>query len=300
MTRYITMSRLGGHGRFANSLFQYAFLHVYAKQHNLTVQNAAWVGEQLFNIPPAPITTKLTNYYEPLKPTGQPEGPPDDNAIDHDVHGYFQYHMSYYRPYREFVQGLFRPRENVLDRMAPAVQRFDALGKTRVGVHLRRGDYGQLMFYLTPVQWYLDWLKEYWPTLDNPVLFVASEDRALVDEFADYNPQTAESLGIDLQAKPLPTYDYLKHDLQNPQPHLLDFFPDWFLLTQCEYVLMPNSTFSFTAAMLSKRLRHCWRSNLPTQRFEEIDVWDTVPMTQDMAEDYKHIPGVCLEKNPHW
>ncbi len=298
--RYITMSKLGHWGRFANQVFQKMFLECYARQHDLVVQNAPWVGEQLFQIDPAPVTERLPVFLERLKETGQPYGPPCDEAIGCDFRGYAQYHTAYYRPHEAAVRQLFQLRPEVRQRMAPAVDRLQSLGNVRVGIHLRRGDYGRVIHYITPVQWYLDWLEKNWSDLNNPVLFVASEDRALADEFAAYNPQTAESLGVDLQAEPMPTATYLDYDLANPEPHLFDFFPDWHLLTQCELLLIPNSTFSFAAAMLSERLRHCFRSDLPTQEFAEIDPWNTTPLTYDLAEDWKHVPGVCLEENEQW
>ncbi len=297
---YITMSKLGRHGRFANQIFQVAFLRIYAREHDLVVQNAPWVGEQLFGVAPSPVMVKLPPYHEPLKKTGQPFGPPRGEAIGCDFHGYAQYHTSYHRPHREFLCELFQPTQAIRDRLAPAAAGLGTRRQTRVGIHLRRGDYGRFAFYITPVHWYLNWLAAAWSLLDDPLLFVASEDRALVDEFAAYNPQTAESLGVDLQAEPLPVYHYQRYDLEHPEPHLLDFFPDWYLLTQCDILLIPNSTFSFAAAMFSERLRHCFRSDLPTERFVEIDPWDTEPMTRHLAEDYKHIPGVCLDENPQW
>jgi len=300
MANYITMSSLGRCGRFANQVIQYAFLRVYALQHDLTVQNAPWVGEELFGIRPAPVTVKLPQYAEPHEGGVRPTALPDIRAVNRDFSGWAQYHTSFYRPHKKFLQGLFRPVIEIRQRMDMAVRRLGFQGRTRVGVHLRRGDYGQREFYITPVDWYLNWLDVNWMDLNDPVLFVASEDKSLVDEFADYDPQTTESLGVDLEAKPLRTYNYLARDLETREPHLLDFVPDWYLLTQCEYVLMPNSTFSFAAAMMSRRLQHAFRSDLPTQRFKEIDVWDTTPMTYELAEDFRHVPGVCLAENPHW
>jgi len=303
--QYITMSTLNKH-RWANALFQYMFVHIYGKSHNLLVQTPPWVGEQLLNIEPSPMTVKLLPFYERLRSTGQPYGPPVTEAIGHDFYGYGQYHTSYYQPYRKFIQDLLQPKPAVEDRLSDtAIGRlvFRSIGIMGdiIGIHLRRGDYGRLIHYITPVQWYLDWLEKNWERFEYPVLFIASEDRSLVDQFAKYNPRTAESLGVDLRAEPLPTATYLDHDLEHPQPHLMDFFPDWYLLAHCQYLLIPNSTFSFTAAMLSRRLKRCYRSDLPTQQFHEIDVWNTTPLSYDMAENYKHVPGVCLERNPpHW
>ncbi len=296
----ITMSLLGNHGRFANQLFQYMFLHTYAVRHGLEVQTSPWIGENLFEIEPAPITDKLANYYEPLHKTGEPKGPPEKEAINCDFHGYGQFHTSWFKPGEGMIRRMFSVREEVMERLDPAIERFHKAGYTTVGIQLRRGDYGRLIHYITPVQWYLNWLQVIWPLLDDPVLFIASEDRSLVKEFAAYNPFTAESLGIDLKANPQPLYTYQRYDVNHPQPHLMDFFPDWYLLRECEYLAIPNSTFSFVPAMLSNYLVKCWRSHLPTQGFREIDPWNTTPMEYDLAEDHKDIPGVYLEKNEQY
>jgi hypothetical protein len=301
MQQYISMSRLGRYGRWGNQLFQFAFLRLYAYQHHLTLQLPPWAGNQILGAVDSPVTVKLPPKNERREP-GSSQGipPAGDELAGHDFHGQAQYHTSYYRPHREVVRSLWRPTDVLQQRMAPAAGRLDSLGRTRVGIHLRRGDYGRFHFYITPVRWYLDWLEEHWHTLDNPVMFIATEEPALVDEFQDYNPQTAGSLGVDLVAEPLPTYPYLPEDLRAAEPHQLDFFPDWYMLTRCDYVLMGNSTFAFTAAMLSHRLQHAFRSDLPTQRFHELDVWDSLPLTHDVVADYPHVPGVSLKKNRYW
>ncbi len=300
--RYITMSRFGNrYGRWSNQLFQYAFLKCYARQYNLELQLPPWAGNDLLGATDPPVTATLPPKSEDRRPANaQGLRPTGDELVGYDFHGQAQYHTSYYRPHREFIRCLWRPTVALCRRMLPAKGRLDSLGQTRIGIHLRRGDYGRLIFYITPVQWYLEWLKANWARFDDPVLFVASEDRALVDEFREYNPQTAESLGVDLKTEPLPTYPYLARDLREAKPHLLDFFPDWHLLAQCDVLLMGNSTFAFTAAMVARHLQECWRSRLSTQRFEQIDPWDSLPLLREDLRDYPGIPGTFLKQNPMW
>lgn len=302
MQRYITMSRFGrSYGRWSNQLLQYAFLQCYARQHNLAVQLPPWVGNELLGVRDWPVTVRLPPINE-QREKGSSQGipPTGDELVGYDFHGQAQYHTSYYRPHREFIRGLWRPTVALCRRMLRAELLLSELGQTRIGIHLRRGDYGRLIFYITPVQWYLAWLKVNWPRFDNPVLFVASEDRALVDEFREYNPQTAESLGVDLKTEPLPTYPYLPRDLREAKPHLLDFFPDWHLLAQCDVLVMGNSTFAFTAAMVARHLQECWRSRLSTQQFEQIDPWDSLPLLREDLRDYPRILGTFLTQNPMW
>ena len=44
----ITMATLGTNGRFGNQIFQYAFLKIYAKTHQLKLQTSQWIGQYLF------------------------------------------------------------------------------------------------------------------------------------------------------------------------------------------------------------------------------------------------------------
>lgn len=301
MMKRITMSRLGCHGRWGNQIHQYMGLHTFAANHNLEVQTARWAGEDIFQIEPSPITEKLSNWYEPLHKTGEPKGIPGDEAINRDWHGYFQYHTSYLKPHEKMLRKMFTLRKNAHQpQLAAAATRLFGMGYNRVGLQIRVGDYGRLIHYLTPVQWYLNWLQVIWPLLDDPVLFIAAEDRSLVDAFSDYNPQTAESLGVKMTTERIEHYSYQQYDKDHPLPHTMQFMGDWFLLTQCHYLAIPNSTFSFTSAMFSTCLKHCWRSHLPTQGFRLIDPWNTTPMEYAVAEDYKHIEGVCLEENEQW
>lgn len=299
----IAMSRLGTYGRFGNQLFQYAFLRTYAARYGLEVQTAPWVGEDLFNIAPRPVTAHLPAYeercsnehgiYKPFPPVG-------DEAAGRDFCGYAQYHTSYYQPHRAFIRSYFRPRTTVRERLAPALIRLHAMGGTRIGIHIRRGDYGRLIHYLTPVAWYKQWLAEHWQAFADPVLFIATEDRDLAGEFAEYNPVLAEDLGVDLKAEPLSSYTYLHHDMKARDPHQMDFYPDFWLLQNCEVIVAGNSTFSFTAAMLNANLNGFWRSHLPTQSFVRVDPWNAHPLTWDKTEDYPHIPGIASKDNPYW
>ncbi len=306
---HISMSLLGKYGRFGNQLFQYAFLRTYATRARLvavavplTVQTAAWVGEDLFGFPPAPVTVPLPPYEE--KTVGgsiyQPI-PPDDTEVDgHDFRGYAQYHTSYYRPYKQFIRQLYQPVPTLRHQLQPALDKLQRLGRTRVGLHLRRGDYGRIIHYITPVQWYLDWLHEHWHTLEDPVLFIATEDRSLAEDFSDFDPVLAEDLGVNLQKDPLPAYTYLDFDMVAREPHQMDFYPDFWLLQNCEILVTPNSTFSFMAGMLNPHLQQFYRSHLPTQTFEQLDPWDADPLTKDLAEDYPDVPGIAVQANPYW
>ena len=297
---YITMSQFGKWGRWSNQLFQYAFLKCYAKEHDCELQLPPWVGNVLLGADDPPVTVELPTKVEQTNHLEQAKPPVGDEYVNHDFRGYAQYPTSYYRPWRKEIKKLWAPTESVAKRMVYPVLHLRERGRTIVGIHLRRGDYGRLIFYVTPVRWYLEWLAVHWDELDDPVLFVASEDPNLVEEFRQYNPVTAETLGVDLASEPLEHYAYLAPDLQSREPLQMEFFPDWYLLSWCNVILAPNSTYSFTAALDSWKPRQFWRSDLKQEKFVQLDPWNAYPLTHDKAEDFRHVPGVCLDETKYW
>lgn len=295
----ISMRKFGTMGRFANQLFQYSFLHIYAEKHHLEVQIPAWVGNHLFDLNDNPISTRLPEATERTE-GDWPVPPYGTEFVNHDWRGYGQFHTSWYRPYVTQMRTWFYPARLVLSRLEPMLTRLKSLGTISVGIHLRRGDYGRSIFYVTPEQWYLDWLKTHWGLLDDPVLFIATEDAGLVEAFAKYHPVTVESLGISLSKSPMKDFHYLGPDQRSENCRALDFYPDFWILSQCDILLIPNSTFSFFPAMLNPRLCELWRSSLDCAGFVRIDPWDSHPLTYDKAEQYRHVPGVCLDETNYW
>jgi hypothetical protein len=297
---YLTMKEFGKWGRFGNQLFQYAFLKTYARKYDCQLQLPPWVGKVLFGCDDPPVTVELPPRLEQANHLQQAQPPQGDEYVNHDFRGYAQYHTSYYEPSeRDLIRSLFEPYKTVRGRLGVAEQVMRNRGSTWVGLHLRRGDYGRLSFYVTPTSWYLDWLGEHWAKLTDPVLFIASESPALVREFADYNPLTVADLGLDLVAEPLEHYAYLAADLRTRESLQMDFFPDWYFLSRCNVLLVPNSSFSVTAAMMGNE-KAFWRSSLSQQKFLQEDPWNMYPLTHDKAEDYRHVAGVCLDETPYW
>lgn len=259
----ITMSSLGRNGRFANQIFQYAFLKIYAKQHNLQVETPEWIGQYIFGHKDAPISQKLPvaselnndrlewhikNSQEPLKNV--------------DFWGYFQYNTSFYAPHKEYFRSLFKPIPEVEAKMKEAVNLLRSRGKTVVGLHLRRGDFGYECFFIAPNEWYKEWLSGLWEILHEPILFIASDEpEKVLGDFAEYNPITVKDLGVEL--------------LQ------AEFYPDFYLLSQCDVVAISNSSFSFAACMLNEKGKIFVRPNLHKQKLIPFDPWDSEPILRD-------------------
>mmetsp|Transcript_4338 Transcript_4338/g.13119 ORF Transcript_4338/g.13119 Transcript_4338/m.13119 type:complete len:522 (+) Transcript_4338:305-1870(+) len=304
--RVITMTGFGELGRFGNQVLQYAFLRCYAKLVGADVQVPYWVGKELFGLDDEPVLRALPAVIETRKTkanstftddflkyiVGSNEGKPvpeieplqlvnngDENKpVNVDIWGWFQWHTRNYAPFREFLQDIFTP--------VPALKKhFDAQideklrcgGKrTVVGCHLRLGDYKNISAssfgYVAPTSWYLEWLEEIWPTLDNPVLFVASDEvDTVLRDFAKFNPVTADSLGLEMPAE--------FADLG------AGFFPDWYTLSQCDVTAISNSTFSFSACMVNKRPGAQFHRAHYADKIVKIDPWnDEVIVHRDMQK----------------
>lgn len=309
----IMMSRLGRMGRWGNQVFQYMFLRTYARRYNLDYCCPPWEGQRLFGLcdppmhdPPLPqyneqwdknINHSSDTAYQDAWSGADP--PKDRAVVSRDYSGYCQFHTSYYVEDRSFIRKLFTPTTEVQERMQPVLNELRGRGKTIIGLHMRRGDTGRAVFYLTPNQWYRNWLQENWKRFDNPVLFIASENLEDAEEFKNYNPVRATNL-LELKASRYALYNYLQCDLSDPTPEAMDWFPDWYLLSNCDVLVFGESTFSFSAAMLNPNLQEAWRSRLSLQRFEQVDPWNADPLCREHLDDYPGIPGTFYANNPKW
>ncbi|GJD08691.1 hypothetical protein Gasu2_29810 [Galdieria sulphuraria] len=278
----LTMSCLGELGRFGNQLFQYMFLKCCALVHHTSVQTPPWIGESLFalkddrisvKLPLAVesshmkansiLTDKLTEYIKStstekhiveIEPNVLEKDTKKD-LVNVDIWGWFQWHTSYYRPFRSYIYSLFRVNPDLKEYLDMEISKklcpLDG-SVTLVGIHIRLGDYKDItassFAYCAPVSWYLEWLEHIWPQLKNPVLFVASDEINQVEKyFWQYQPKTCHSLGIHMPR----TYASVE----------ADFFPD-----------------CFTSCLLNQRTnpRFCRAHYL--YRITEIDIWNTDPI----------------------
>ncbi|MEG4227930.1 FkbM family methyltransferase [Microcoleus sp. N9_B2] len=256
--------------RFGNQIFDYAFLKMYTKEHGMRLELPAWPGQYLFGHNEPPIAHPLPQVVEQQYPYKNSESAilnapkPITNA---DFFGFFQFHTKYHAEHKEYFCSLFKPVSEVEAKMQEAVNRLRERGKTVVALHLRRGDYSwasDIVPYLSiaPNEWYREWLDGLWETLDEPVLFIASDEiENVVGDFADYNPITVKDLGVEMPEAP--------------------FYPDFYILSQCDVLATSNSTFSFAAAMLNERCKFFFRPNLQKNKLIPFDPWNSEPLLRD-------------------
>jgi hypothetical protein len=150
----------------------------------------------------------------------------------------------------------FRPGSRLEPIVSGAIERLRGLGRTLAAVHLRRGDYtGGEFFWPAPASWYLDWLRAIWPSLDAPVLYVASDDPSIHQEFAEFAPITAAEGGETIPGA--------------------EMFPDFHILAHADLLAISNSSFSVSAAMLNERGRAFVRPHPHLRRLVSFDPWST-------------------------
>lgn len=256
------MSTLGKNGGFANQLFQYGFLKTYARDRHLRVETPEWIGQKLFGLDDPPIgrsrptisenpesnlaTSKILNSPQPLKNV--------------DFLGFFQYHTAYYAKHQQYWRSLFQPVGEIEVKMQIAYERLKAKGKTIVALHLRLGDYFYTYpHWIAPWEWYREWLRGFWETLEEPVLYLASDDVEKVrGYFTPYQPITAQDLGVQL-----------------PEAA---FYPDFYVLSHGDAVAIANSTFSFAASMLNQQAKFFFRPHFPSQKLIPFDPWNSPPL----------------------
>uniref|UniRef100_B8HU12 Methyltransferase FkbM family n=1 Tax=Cyanothece sp. (strain PCC 7425 / ATCC 29141) TaxID=395961 RepID=B8HU12_CYAP4 len=251
----IAMSTLGSNGRFGNQFFQYAFLKLYAQEHNFHVETPNWIGQILFGHRDRPLSSKLPMVVEETNQLEQAQIPYTTPPYKHvDFWGYFQFHTRYYAPYKNELRSLFEPVPEIATVVNAALNRLQAKGRTLVGLHLRRGDFGGSAFPIAPTTWYREWLRGFWESLEDPVLFIASDEpEKVLQDFADYHPVTLADLEVQL-----------------PQA---EFYPDFYLLSQCDAVAISNSSFSHAACLLNQRGKFFFRPHFPTAKLIPFDPW---------------------------
>ncbi|WP_188262344.1 tetratricopeptide repeat protein [Azospirillum tabaci] len=254
--RRLSASTLGHAGRFGNQLLQYGYLRVCAERNGMELETPEWIGRHLYGLDDPLPGPPLPSLHE--EDCGVPallDGRALSGADGHDVVGYFCGDTAPLAPYRARFRSLFTPVGAVAEHAAAALNGLRARGRTLVAIHLRRGDFGlNDRFWIAPEGWYLDWLAGVWTTLDQPVLYLATDAPELADRFDRYHPVLAGDLGT-----PLPG---------------AEFFTDHWILSRADHVAVSNSSFSVTAAMLNPALRAALRPDRKTARLVPFDPWN--------------------------
>jgi hypothetical protein len=275
-------------------LFQYAFLRICAQKNGAKVECPAWIGQTLFGHQDAPISKllspivetkgsqetlfdampELTYYIEKLAhQTSLPmsgQEALESNLINVDLWGFFQLNTQLLEPNKDFFCSLFEPVIDLKYSLEDGLNFLRSKGKTIIGVHIRRGDFVTLPlagFTLTvPSKWYCEWLDNIWNQLDEPVLFLCSDELdSIASDFDKYSPVTSNDLNVKLPER----MEGLK----------IEFYIDFFMLSNCDVVVTSNSIFSFTACMLNNRGKLFVRPHWDfSSKFTDFEPWNSEPL----------------------
>ena len=264
--RRLASTSLGWHGRFGNQLLQYGVLRLYAARHGLNLEVPPWPGRHLYGLDdplPGPALPRLpereveASVMAALSSPGSGpwSGTEREVLADRDVSAYFCGDTSFLAPHRESFRGFFTPGPHIRPWADALTTRLRAAGRTVVALHIRRGDFGWGPFWTAPESWYLHWLDAIWPGLEQPVLYVATDDPRCLSAFAAYRPLSARDL-----AEPIPGAEFLT---------------DFHALCEADLVAVSNSSFSFVATMLNRRARSVVRPDKARQALLPYDPWSS-------------------------
>ena len=249
----VQKTNLGCHGRFGNQLLQYAFIRLHATEHNLIAEFPDWIGRDLFDLDDPLPSASLPRVNEKDFDLSDMLGPDGPALAERDVTGSFISSAVKWVDRAAQFRALFTPGAKIrplLDRASHALER---AGNTVVAIHVRHGDFGHGKYWIAPAEWYLAWLRRIWPELDKPVLYVATDDKAVLPRFAEFSPWDESRLGVHIPGA--------------------DFMVDHHILRNAAHVAISNSTFSFTAAMLNERALTFMRPHPDRRELVSFEPW---------------------------
>ena len=252
--QFVTMRALGANGRFGNQLLQYGFLRLYAARVDAEAVAPDWIGRDLYGLDDPLLDAEV----RPSADIGEDEVMAvvtgrRSGRVNVDLLGYFCSSAASWSTEREQFRSFFLHKGKVAEIVASCVEALRNRGRTIVAIHIRRGDFGGDKYWIAPTLWYLDCIRELWPLLDHPVLYVATDDPKCVADFRGYSPVVADDL-----APPTPGVEFLR---------------DHAILREADIVATSNSTFSVTAALLNITASRFFRPCIRQSKLIEFIPW---------------------------
>ncbi len=222
------------YGRFGHQLHEYISVRLYCEAKGLQLETPDWVGHYLFEVDDVfyePGRFIRRNNAEDVMLYGLPDG-----EILANVDAWAPGSTPQLSPEQlKSVRAALKIREIWLPKLTPPLEALRRKGDTIVAIHLRRGDRVQ-MNDVTHTSLYLDWLARLWPTLTNPVLYLASDDIDLVKpDFASFSPVSLSDI-----ATPWGFNDYLQ---------------DFYVLMNCDVLGISTGSFAQAASWLNARAK---------------------------------------------
>lgn len=241
-------------GRFGNILYQYLFLKIYARKFGYRAEMTQWDGRSIFS---EAANDAYPSYPLPFCFDERPiealfgKGAPLKNV---DLCAYLMLKGAEYAPYRTYIRSILTPKPEIEIELQSWVRKVRAGCDSLVVMHLRLTDFLELFPNWSPTI-YCAWIRDTWPKLKNPRLYIATDDPPRVRElFADYAPIIGSPENLNLL---MPSY-----------------YPDFYMLTQADVLALSRSTFSTMGSLLNSRARMFVRPSATYDAVEEFDPWE--------------------------
>lgn len=255
----IGSSTLATHGRFAHNVLEYVLLRLYAEKFGYRLETPDWVGGYYFDLDdPKPSSGLKPMHFARRILNDLVTGRRDDPRPDVDILSPL-FLFEHREEWRERVRSWLRPRAEWLPHVDPVMQALKRRGNTVVALHIRRGDFVWFRYTITETAWYVDWLKALWPTLDRPVLYIATDDPATIADFAEFAPVSLDDLTKDGAVQPWTG---------------LEFLQDFHVLMNADVLgVSAQSGYSQLAALLNRNARLFVEPDAAARRIRPYSPW---------------------------
>jgi hypothetical protein len=283
------MSNLGKNGRFGNQIFQYFFLKLIEMELDCEISTAHWIGNTIFNIAKT-IPIEESNNFLLLERIATRNESPDlhleqikkiirTNKFNRiDISGYFQYHTKYLKKYQGKFKGIFDIDDSFSQKTNEALKKLKEDSQPLIALHYRAGDYieheksNHPIFVSPGIDAISQKIDDIYSQIKerNPIVYLASDD-------LPYASALLSSKGISHITSLDFGFDKKEDDLL-----ALDFT----LFTLADILLISNSSFSFVAAMLSKKGKYFFRPRIEDKKYVAFDPWDDYVLRQKITTLY--------------
>jgi len=156
---------------------------------------------------------------------------------------------------KKYIQRIFRPlpywREQT-NKIIDKLKYSDNKNRTLIALHIRRGDSKNSGCYVPSSNVYLNWLDSIWHTLENPILYIASDEIYIVKkDFISFHPYSFSDF--------------------NSNDEKISFIIDFFIFTQSDIMVKVGSSFSDLAALCNEKCQVFYYTNLKSHTIEPCD-----------------------------
>jgi hypothetical protein len=263
--------------RFGNQIYQYFFLKIVEQKLAVNISAGDWIGTEFFRgVDTVKHENSLPTPVDLEKEIDRNNGPEKQLLIIEkaifsganciNIKGSFQYHTGAVAEYKALFFNTFQIRDEQKERLDILLRETGLINKYIIGMHVRRGDYRQLQrrgspfFWIPSLSCYVDALNSMmFSAPKNAVVYLAS------DEAPEVRAELADA-GV-----PSITSAELASNLDETLCLMLDFY----VLTIANALIISNSSFSMSAAMLNTVSKVNLRPGGLTENMVPFDPWNS-------------------------